>query len=141
MKFALCLHGLSGGINYKNRKIDHTTGYKCFKKYLLDKYDVDVFLHSYTVDMKNTLCKQYKPKLYKFENNRIFCDEPITSYKNSSYSNWYSYKVVDNLRQLYEKENNFKYDCVIHSRFDVYIEINKNLEEYDMDNIYIYIRL
>ncbi len=138
MRIALCLHGLSGGKNSKNRLINHTIGYKCFKQELIDKYDVDVFIHSWTIDKQKILCEQYKPKLYKFQKQIRFCKDTIPNHsKNSMYSNWYSYMISDKLRLFYEKKHKFKYDCVIHSRFDIYVKINKNLNKYDMDNIYI----
>ena len=48
-----------------------------------------------------------------------------------SHSRWYSTKRTVELKQEFEKENNFKYDFVFLSRFDAWYKTKLNLEELD----------
>ena len=130
MKFALCLHGLSASNNDKNKKpILFDVGYKFIKTELLDKYDMDVFVHTWDKGNKEKIMKYYNPKKSKFVGKR--------SISNRYMSSLYSYMKVNELRKEYEKENDMKYDCIILTRFDLAIKVNKNLETYDMSKFYI----
>ena len=51
--------------------------------------------------------------------------------KQNHYSRWYSNKMVNNLRSQYEKENKFKYDFVMTSRFDLAFEKDLFFEDYE----------
>lgn len=53
-----------------------------------------------------------------------------------AYSRWYSNKTVLDLKSKYERDNNFKYDCVMVMRLDVGFYSKLNFEEYDMSNFY-----
>lgn len=149
MKIAVCL---SGQPRFLER------GFKQISEKITSKYDVDFFVHtwwdndnmdaigsnrSHTFD-ENTLeliMRYYKPKLMLNEpqiNFNIYDDvdyeliNPI-----SPYSMFYSIKVSNDLKLLYEKKNNFKYDAVIRCRFDILIEnFDINLSEIDLSYIY-----
>jgi len=130
MKFALCLHGLSAKSNDKKKKlILLDIGYKYIKTELLDKYDIDVFVHTWDNENEEKIMKYYNPKKSIFVGER--------SIKNRYLSSLYSYKMVNNLRKQYEKENKMKYDSVILTRFDLAIKIYRNLETFDMNKFYI----
>ena len=58
MKIALCLFGLTGGtvgVGGQGRQIHPKNGYLYYKKNLIDQYDVDVFIHSWSTEFKNEL--------------------------------------------------------------------------------------
>ena len=78
MKVALCLSGIvggcesrSGGGSYGNT-IHPKLGYSFWKKSLLDHYDVDVFIHSWSVEQQNLLNDLYRPQLCKYEKQKIW---------------------------------------------------------------------
>ena len=142
IRIALCLHGLSGGKNSKGRIVQTMRGYETINNYILSKYDVDVFMHSWTMSSEKRMVDLYHPKKYLFEPQISF--EGPTKYKFSSnfYKNmkslYYSYQKVNQLKKSWEKENDFIYDYVIHSRFDMYITRMKPnvIKELDPTKIY-----
>lgn len=52
-------------------------------------------------------------------------------------SRWYSNKKVLELKAQYEKENNFKYDCVMVIRLDVGFYTPLKFSDYSMDHFYV----
>lgn len=142
MKLALCLHGLSAGINRKGHPIRFELGYEYIKKFILNSYDVDVFIHTWNTENKEKLIEYYKPKksiFYGANNYNLVTKNVVQANKKiySMLSNLYSYSEVDKLRQKYEEEEKMIYDCVIHTRFDIFLNIKKGFEYYDMDKFYI----
>ena len=70
MKVALCLSGLVGYSTKsgKGNPIDYRLAYQHFKKNISDnQIELDVFMHSWSVDYKSELIECYKPKDYIFE--------------------------------------------------------------------------
>lgn len=136
MKIALCLYGVVGGVegkaSYSKSSSDKVfkIGYEHYKKYFLDKYNIDVFVHTWSVNYKNNIIKYYNPKKFLFQKQKEF---EIPSYVEISqeykerdsnriqnhYSRWYSTKKVIDLKKQYEEENNFTYNFVLITRFDV----------------------
>ena len=135
MKIALCLFGVVGGHRgkaYTGSSLDVLEkGFECYEENIFSKYDVDVFIHSWTTDLENEIVSNYQPKLYKFENQKIF---NIPKYvkgkkgtsrkdkekrKQNHYSRWCSTLETVALKKRYEIENRIKYDFVLTSRFDV----------------------
>jgi len=53
-----------------------------------------------------------------------------------AYSRWYSTKKALNLKEEFEKENNFKYDVVMISRLDVAFFTDVDFSKYDMNYFY-----
>jgi hypothetical protein len=103
------------------------------KRKILDKYNVDVFLHSYEPELQQELCSLYKPVDFIFEQIPDFKQEyvnlnpiytadsgisPTYTYQNL-FSMAYSRFSVGNLKSKYEKVNNFIYDWVIFARYDI----------------------
>jgi hypothetical protein len=135
MKVALCLHG-----NF-NSQFDSTSngmdGYEYIKKHILDKHDVDVYIHSWETDKEEFIRDLYKPVVAKFEEQIDFMpvirDRGIDKLKNmprppqNVMSHFYSMSKAMSLpfgdRKLFEIT---KYDCVIKSRFDLG-RINRNI--------------
>jgi hypothetical protein len=56
--------------------------------------------------------------------------------KQNHYSRWFSNFSVNKLRQEYEKDNNFKYDFVMTSRFDLAFETDLDFDSLDKEAFY-----
>lgn len=144
-RIALCLSGKIG--NTLGKSGNHNSEYKVLQKgfehyerHVLNKNDVDVFIHCWDQELEKETLELYKPKKHKFEPQVHF---NIPDYvkgdanrKNNHYSRWYSNKIVNRLREEYEEENNFKYDFVMTSRFDLAFEVDVDFELFDPDNFY-----
>ena len=123
MKIALCLHGLF------NSATDSTSlgldGYNYIKKHILDKGDVDVFVHSWQPELTNVISDLYTPKLALYEPQRDFtqliedrglnglqrASRPPSSVLSHFYSIQKSFELLD--------QSGEQYDIVIKSRFDL----------------------
>jgi len=55
---------------------------------------------------------------------------------HSFFSRWYSAQQANNLKKEYEKENNFKYDCVFITRYDLLAFEDFVFSDYDMSYFY-----
>jgi hypothetical protein len=133
MKFALCLHGLSHGNNDKrNNPIMYDLGYKMIKTELLDKYDIDVFVHTWNAGGKEKILRDYSPKKWIIGDKVNHGGTP----RPRQSSNLCSYTKSNQLRKDYEEEMGFKYDCVILTRFDLVLSLNMDLCELDMSKFY-----
>ena len=151
MKIAFCLHGNVGMLythkrNYKwDQYIDYRIGYTHFKKHIFNiNNNVDVFIHSWNTDFKKGIKDIYKPKLSLFEKQKTFGaewkDKVGATRKEHMFSRWYSAKESLRLKREYEEKNNFTYDYVISTRFDLLFleDLNFNLFE---DNSLLYVPL
>ena len=153
MRIALCLFGVIGGVEgkagYSEKSSDEILriGYQHYKKYFLDKYDIDVFIHTWSVDYKYDILKYYKPNKYLFQNQKKFeisskinidlqYKERDPNRAQNHYSRWYSTKKVIELKKQYEKENNFIYDFVFITRFDVAFSTKINFYKLDKNKFY-----
>lgn len=160
---ALCLYG-----RYNNRLSPNSgnDGTKYIHDNLLKGRKVDVFIYSMDIENESKIRTNYNTYVKKvlFEPQKTFSEEikengidesnfiqeggkSFRSLPNSL-SFFYSRKRSIELKQAYEKENNFKYDIVIVCRFDLgqidkyngyhpykVSEINFN-ENFDMNYIY-----
>jgi hypothetical protein len=140
MKAALCIHGTVGRI-YTNKKeynwsgdVDYRIGLEHYKKHLLDVNDIDIFIHCWDTQYKDEIENDYKPKDSLFEKQIVF--EPDNMRTNHQKSRWYSQKQVINLKKEFEKENNFKYDYVMVSRFDQAFLIDLKFSDYDRNKFW-----
>ena len=141
MKTAICFNGLVGSTYGKSHDLQGDFK-KCFeisstlyKEHIIDKNDTDIFVHSWSTNLENEIINTYKPKKHLIENQIIF-DIPDyvigdTDRTQSHYSRWCSAKKVIDLKIEYEKENNFKYDCVMLARFDLAWQSDLIFDEYD----------
>ena len=131
-RVAFCLCGIVGGTKGKSGDVGNELtsdailkiGYDYYKKHVFDKNaNVDVFIHTWSLDSKNSIKEFYQPKRSIFQEQVIFDvpDHVKGEYKRKQnhYSRWYSTKKVIELKSEYEKENNFKYDLVFLTRFDI----------------------
>ena len=131
MKIALCLHG------YFDSLQDPTSlginGYNYIKKHILDKGDVDVFIHSWDKDREDEISALYDPVKATFEYQKDFSEtlkklqiEKLKWQARSPanvLSHFYSIQEAFNL--CYEDYPRKSYDFVIKSRFDLG-QINRN---------------
>tara|TARA_Y100000592_G_scaffold100941_1_gene183924 strand:- start:5497 stop:6222 length:726 start_codon:yes stop_codon:yes gene_type:complete len=129
MKIALCLHGLFNSMQDTSSKgID---GYNHIKKHILDKGDVDVFIHSWELNKKEEINFLYEPKHFKYEQQKDFSflvkNRNLNSLKNPPRSPEsvlsHLYSVTESIKLAFE--TNIKYDIVIKARFDLG-RINRN---------------
>lgn len=123
MKVALCLHG-----NF-NSNYDKTStgldGYKYIKKKILNKYETDVFIHSWDLKNKNKIIKLYKPVDCLFEDQKSFDDivetnglrELINQSRPPRTVLSHLYSVSSSIKLCYNKKS--KYDLIIKARFDL----------------------
>jgi hypothetical protein len=130
MKVALCISGQPRLVK---------TGFLAHQKFILNKYDTDVFIHTWydentdvinecggVYEVNENIIKEitdlYKPVKYIIEKQKTdliqvthpFPGPPIFP----QVSMFYSMMKSNDLKTEYEKENNFEYDVVIRSRFD-----------------------
>lgn len=153
MKAALLLHGLIGSKHPGKSWSKHggedevlNECYNSFYKHFLSKVDVDVFIHTWDLEYKNQLIKKFQPKLYKFKPQKIWPDEEMVEWRQyqaddervqAHYSRWYAAQEVNNLKKEYELKNNFKYDFVMLSRFDMIWTRDIFFPEFDSSCFYV----
>ena len=145
MKVALLLTGLVGSLKGKSydkkggEDVVLNTCYEKTKEHLLDKNDVDVFFHTWDVDMKNDLVSKYSPVGYETQEQKIFTNIiPDSSNRvRAHYSKWYSIKKAMGLKREHEQLYNFKYDFVIQARFDLVWKTDVIFSDFDVDKFYI----
>lgn len=139
-----CVHW--SDIKSKNYEVkDYTITH--WKKNVIENNNADVFVHSWSLDYKDTILQNYNPKKYIFEKQKRFKKQINDTFLNapSMYrlsneevirSKYYSMcKSIDLLNE-YEKENNFKYDVILIARMDL-VWFNKiNLSEIDSNYFY-----
>ena len=102
--------------------------YNSIKKHIIDpninRYDFDIFVHCWSYDLENEIIKLYQPKKYLFEDNKVYNDEITKLCKNENdfggISQALTIKKSIELKEEYEKINNFQYDIVIIYRYDIF---------------------
>lgn len=120
-------------------------------RYLIDKYDADVFINSYydSQPEENTeeVIERFKPVKYNVSRMpEELLNVSETHHKYPKYSetegsvgrnifvSWYSVKNVNLLRKEYEKETGITYDVIIKTRFDLnLLEDVPIVENYDLN--------
>ena len=129
MKVAVCLHGLARGSS-----VQADGAFAENYSTLLKKISgADIFIHSWDEDIKRHLVKIFSPVDSFFESQKNFSEE-ISLFRGVQFhdntginqgdlfktlSFLYSRKKSVQLKTQHEKNNNFKYDVVLVSRFDV----------------------
>lgn len=120
MKLALCLSGQPR--SYKK-------AFEFISRNLLEKYDVDVFLHTWVGDPSKSfvyddICQLYKPVIASYDYSLPSNVNSHMSVANGSHpanfctSMFYSINVANEYRVKHEVFGAFRYDQVIRSRFD-----------------------
>jgi hypothetical protein len=143
MKVAICLSGQTR--NWKS-------SYQSIKNQIIEKYNADVFIHTWDVfgkmiphhyiknyndnfdEINYEFIKNYKPKKIQIDWPKYdtFKQKINESRFYNTLMMWYSIDKSNQLRKEYEFENNIKYDIIIRCRFDLFFEnfvindVNKN---------------
>ena len=130
-KVALCFSGLVGNLDKygSGEKIDINLPFEYNKKHILEKNDVDIFIHTWSTEEKDALINLYNPKDYIIEEQIDFGQNSTRN--NAIHSKCYSVMKSVELKKKYEKENNFKYDFVMIFRFDSVFLVDLNFSEFD----------
>lgn len=125
MKIALALHGLFDSVQDTTSK--GNDGYNHIKKNILDKGDVDVFVHTWSKDKADQIIDLYNPvksvfedqiNFDKFSEHLVIPNPP--RHPSVILSHFYSVSEVIKLVCDYDQ-----YDIIIKSRFDLG-RINRN---------------
>jgi hypothetical protein len=129
MKIALCFSGQARSFE---------TGFKYYKKNLLDHYDVDVYIHAWTFTEEKKLLDLYKPVGYAFEKPPLGdFDNIYTNTPNAEkYPPRFTYQMfysMHNCASLVFKE----YDWIIRSRTDYALNTPIPFEQLDNTKLYI----
>jgi hypothetical protein len=135
MKIAYTMNGLVGGFEGKNQVVNSSEDSILILEYLssilndniIKPNDIDIFLFSWHTNFEDQFNKFLSPKKMKLEPQIDFdipyhlqTDTPwLNGRVKAHYSRWYGFKEVIKLVNEYEVENNFQYDLVVNSRFDV----------------------
>jgi hypothetical protein len=126
---------------YKNKKdyewkgdVDYRIALQHFKKHVMGVNNVDVFIHSWSENYESEIIRDYEPKKSIFEKQLAFNQE--NRRKEFLKSRWYSTKKVMELKKQHEEENNFKYDWVLLTRFDLAFLRELNFSNYDNSFFY-----
>lgn len=139
MRIALCLSGQPRSVQQ---------GYDFVKRNILDGNEVTVFCHVWEADEVAEL-EVYKPEVVMIEKSlntdlskytNVPPPQPNWKVKDPARSTWnqlYAIKMCNNLKTVYEDENNMKFDWVIRSRYD--FAINAKIPFAELDNSKLYI--
>jgi len=145
-KVALCLSGKIGNTQNKSgyHQSDYRvlkTGYDHYKKHIIDKNDLDVFIHCWDTELESEILDLYKPKDAIIENQVVF---DIPDYvtgpdqrKQNVYSRWFSNMQANNLCMKFAKNNNIKYDFIMTTRFDLAFETDIIFNSLDNNKFYV----
>jgi len=163
MKIAVMMHGMSGNTNKygTGNQLDVDISHGHFVENILKcnpEDQVDIFMHSWSLDSEKRLTELYSPKSKLFEEQIHFDFEyivgdpskPMNEGKtengvfkgaenirfHSLFSRWYSAKAVNDLRLQYEKINNIEYDLIILTRFDLAYLYPVVFSKFDYEKIY-----
>lgn len=133
MKVALCFTGQARFVK---------TGYESISKNINGFDDMDIFVHSWKDNEYEDILKYYnvkdhiiEPQRYDIthnEENLDYRQAPANSGNFVHYSMFYSILKSIELKEKYEKKNNFKYDCVAKLRFDLKFNEKVDFRDYDL---------
>ncbi len=136
MKIALCLSGQSRFIE---------EGFNFFKKNLVNFSECDIFIHTWQDNQYKKALSLYSPVSYICEPQKydITLGETNIDFKQKAagsgnfvhYSMFYSIMASNKLKIEHENQNQFKYDCVIKSRFDVALFSKLNVFDFNLNKI------
>jgi hypothetical protein len=137
MRVALCFSGLTRFWN---------VGYKFHYENLIKEYEPDIFIHTWydnDINENDEVIKTYKPKKYAVDkNNQIVLKQTYprgTSERYKAYNIFSLYRSIEacnNLKRLYEIENQFRYDWVFRLRMDYAVNRKFDLSSLDSDKIH-----
>ena len=134
MKVALCLSGIvgtDGKYGFGDKTINYKIGLQHFQEHVFDVNDnVDVFLHTWSVDHEDKLIEAYKPVKCKAEPQHLFSED---TRQQAIYSRWAGVKEVLKLVQ----ESGQEYDFILLTRYDIAFLVDFEFSKYDNNNFYV----
>lgn len=140
MKIAMCLHGLFDSATDSTSK--GYDGYQYIKKHILDKHNVDVFVHSWETDKINMINDLYTPLVTVCESPKDFTStildrklDTISNMPRSPHSVLSHLYSVSEVMKLPYTHSNTWYDIIIKARFDLG-RINRNTSGPGLGNPY-----
>lgn len=139
MRVAICLSGLIGSTakGGQGKDIDFKITKKYFEKNLYQKgIKIDYFFHCWKNNFQSDIRELYNPKKFLFE-DPIIKEKNLTNKEYGTISKNYSNKKSIEIKSLYEKENHFKYDLIILTRFDILILKRLDLYKIDREKFYV----
>jgi hypothetical protein len=145
---AVVFHGIIGGMDGRNGigvPIDIDICAKTIKHNILSEYDTDVFIHSWSIEHKDSVESLYNPVMSIFEPQEMFghsFDGSALQNEHATilfrtFSKYNSMYRAMQLKQDYENKNNFKYSWVLVLRFDLVVFNKLNLSNFSNNNFYI----
>jgi len=152
MKIAVCFMGIIGGTKGNAGQgglLDPSISYNSFKKNIIDQHpndEIDVFIHTWTIEKEDQLVELYKPKKIWAEIDN-YSDEVLKDFGDKrkkrpdiawrAWRRWNSnYKTIQ-LKKDYEDEHNFKYDCVMVTRLDLDYMVPFDFHKFDLNVFWI----
>ncbi len=151
MKIAYTINGLVGGFTGKNSsgdttKDDHILILKyisdILEKNIISHNDVDIFIFSWHTELEDEFNKYLSPTRMKLKKQIDFKipehlkngnTKRVFAYK----SRWYGFKEAMNLVWEHEADNQFKYDLVVSSRFDICWNNPYKFDKLDVNKFHI----
>jgi hypothetical protein len=134
MKIALCLSGQAR--SWKQ-------GYEYYKRNLLDRYDVDVFIHTWDFPERDEYLKLYNPKAFKYDMSPDLMEDVNHIYTRTPNpvkhppNNTYRMLASMCLSRILMIRSGTEYDWVIKSRSDYALNVDIEFEELDNTKLYI----
>jgi hypothetical protein len=139
MKIALCLHGLFDST--QDSTSNGLDGREYIQKHILDKGDVDVFIHGWDLEKQGLIEALYHPKSAIFEEQKDFSNlikerglDELKGTPRSPQSVLSHLYSVTKVMELPFQQNE-RYDVVIKARFDLG-RINRNTSGPGLGNPY-----
>ena len=109
-------------------------GLVSLRKNLHNFEEYDIFIHTWKGPL-NKDCFLYDPQGIIIEEQKPVIPASVKEYTDSvfvHFSMFYSMKESLRLLSEYEQANNFKYDLVVRTRFDISLESKIDLENFDL---------
>lgn len=148
MKVALCLNGMAqhtgkkivggqmwDGKTGKRTPVEWKRGLEHYQRHMFAYNDVDIFIHTPSVNVEQELVAAYSPKTAIFEPDPKF-NIATTSKAQITVARWYSIQKCMQLKQQYEEKHNFKYNIVMIGRFDVAWMVDVHFDQFDPNYFY-----
>lgn len=110
-------------------------GYETFRKNLIGFEEYDIFVHTWEGELNKDVLEIYKPKKYIIEPQRQVVPSTVKEYSEAAFvhfSMFYTMMESLNLKSDYESKNNFVYDLVIRTRFDIGLETRLDPTNFDL---------
>jgi hypothetical protein len=109
-------------------------GFESLRKNLRDFDNYDIFIHTWEGPL-NKDCYLYEPKSIIIEKQKPVVPLSVKEYSHAAavhFSMFYTMKESLRLLSEYEQTNNFKYDLVVRTRFDIGLQSKIDLEEFNL---------